>query len=143
MAAAFRTEVPMKRKKGWLVAVVVIAVLVGGWIALMNLEYGKTVSLEVNVDPSITSFSLYSVKDDTKPLLTVEPGQDNQRATVTLRIYEIPGNFVDRPVVQYYTFIMEKDGQRFQCTDPFNLYNRNPKLRMNIGMAGSWEIVNR
>jgi hypothetical protein len=131
----------MKKKNALILTLVVVALLVGGYF-LMNLEYGKSITMEMVVDPSIDQIDLYSLDDPRETLLTIKPKLDGMTKEVTLKVYQKPFNFASRPVLQHYTFLMKKGEESFQG-DSFNLYNRASRIRMNIGQAGHWEIVNR
>ncbi len=116
---------------------IVLVMLVGQYFA-----FSQTIGLQVVADPSIEKIELFSLKDDQHILLTIQYGKADKATELILRINEESKSLFDRPVTQYYAFIMTKDGQKFQ-SDAFNFSSRAAKLRLNIGMAGSWELVNR
>lgn len=131
-----------KNTRGFLAIVGVIVGMVAVMLVLQNVSFAQTVSLEVVADPSIDKIQLFALKDDRTILLTLSPGESGQSREVTLRVNEQSTSPFDRPLVRYYAFIMTQDGQQFQ-SDAFNFANRSARLRLNIGMAGHWELVDR
>ena len=131
-----------KNTRGLLVFFAIVIGIVIVSLVLQNIAFAQTVSLEVVADPSIDKIQLFSLKDDRNILLTLTPGKGGPSKEVSLRVNEESQSPFDRPIVRYYAFIMTKDGQQYQ-SDAFNFSNRDSRLRLNIGMAGHWEIVKR
>ena len=131
-----------KNTRGLIIIFGIIIGIVALSVVVQNIVFSQTISLEVVADPSIEKIELFALKQEQTILLALQPGESDQTRTVTLRVNEPSNSPFDRPVVRYYAFIMTKDGNRYQ-SDAFNFSGRSDKLRLNIGMAGSWEIVNR
>jgi hypothetical protein len=131
-----------KNVRGLLIIFGIVIGIVAVMLVAQAFAFAQTVSLQVVADPAIQKIQLIAMKDEARVLLTLNPGKSGGSGEVTLRVNEESTSPFERPVVRYYVFIMTKDGQKYQ-SDAFNFGNRSSRLRLNIGMAGHWEIVDR